>query len=260
MPPNPGGWVRKPCSICIHPNRDSIDKLLYQEISVRDLEAQFSLSKSALGRHKQKCLQRAGKKARHTQLAVILPLSPQEEIRTAQEALRRTSAFTARKNGSQDGNGMQPGDTESNTAGPQNTAPRKTGTGSLDANTAPEKASTALDNSRTGPAQVGHLERIESSRLARAACAIRTAADAIACLQLATVEAGINYHAAGNDRMKALWHKAFTDGVSSMAKLSGWEPKAPSNDNRSVTNIFANLTPDKIDDLLALAAPPKDSA
>jgi len=41
------------CSICSHPDRNQIDQLLLQGASLRDLEARFGVSRSALSRHKK---------------------------------------------------------------------------------------------------------------------------------------------------------------------------------------------------------------
>jgi len=45
--------MAKVCSICIHPNRDAIDRsLIVDALSVRDLAGRHGLSKSSLDRHK----------------------------------------------------------------------------------------------------------------------------------------------------------------------------------------------------------------
>jgi len=43
----------KKCSVCIHPDRAKIDKMLIDNGTVRDLSRLFKVSKSALDRHKR---------------------------------------------------------------------------------------------------------------------------------------------------------------------------------------------------------------
>lgn len=44
------------CSVCSHPDRAAIDKALVSGTSIRDIAGQFTLSRSAVSRHKTKCL------------------------------------------------------------------------------------------------------------------------------------------------------------------------------------------------------------
>lgn len=58
--------MTKPCSACVHPKRDSIDRQLLNGDSLRDIEATYGVSKSALQRHK----------AEHLSIALIKAASP----------------------------------------------------------------------------------------------------------------------------------------------------------------------------------------
>ena len=51
--PVPPGETVARCSICAHPERDAIEKLLQAGGSYRPLAAAYGLSKSALARHRQ---------------------------------------------------------------------------------------------------------------------------------------------------------------------------------------------------------------
>ena len=44
------------CSVCDHPEAEAINKQLREGKSLRDLEAEFSISRSTLSRHKNRCL------------------------------------------------------------------------------------------------------------------------------------------------------------------------------------------------------------
>jgi len=45
--------VAKSCGICIHPDRQKIEKEIINGTSLRDIAGQFSVSKSSLARHKE---------------------------------------------------------------------------------------------------------------------------------------------------------------------------------------------------------------
>jgi len=45
--------MSRPCSICTHPERLEIDRLLLQGTSYRDIAGRFGLSKTAISRHKE---------------------------------------------------------------------------------------------------------------------------------------------------------------------------------------------------------------
>jgi len=45
--------MARPCTICTHPKRAEIDKLLLQDTSYRDIAGRFGLSKTAISRHKE---------------------------------------------------------------------------------------------------------------------------------------------------------------------------------------------------------------
>ena len=45
--------MARPCSICTHPERLEIDRLLLQGTSYRDIAGRFGLSKTAISRHKE---------------------------------------------------------------------------------------------------------------------------------------------------------------------------------------------------------------
>jgi hypothetical protein len=47
--------MSRPCSVCAHPRRAEIDRALVKEVAERTLAKEFSLSRSAINRHKITC-------------------------------------------------------------------------------------------------------------------------------------------------------------------------------------------------------------
>lgn len=221
------------CSVCNRPDKDVIDKLIGQNVSLRDIEAERHVSRSALGRHRLNCLKLAKEYIERAQLRplavvvrdkndprdidVIGPLEPKGAIERRHEALKEADRALLEEAGE-----------------------------GLDSQEELKERRNKLAQ-RNGGEQAHYL--------ARAAAGIRNAEDALACAQLAVIEAGIAFHDSKSERMQATWLKQYLEGLQYLGKLKGWEPQPQGQDNRTV-NVFANIKPQE---LLALASALEDT-
>lgn len=78
------------CSICSHPDRTAIDEALISGASLREVEAQWGVSKSALHRHRTQCVTvSAGAGGALTQSEVVAAL--RDHVKRARDAARKAS-------------------------------------------------------------------------------------------------------------------------------------------------------------------------